>query len=66
MEGGKLLIGHLLIIATSVCLIKATGDFTGFKLFQARPETDRHKELLNQMDENLPEDLVDFWFVLFF
>ena len=37
------------------------GIFSGFKLFQARPESDRHREILTQLDENVPEDVVDFW-----
>ena len=37
------------------------GIFSGFKLFQARPESDHHRKVLTQLDDNIPEDAVDFW-----
>ncbi len=58
----------LVFVVTLIGLIKGqnegaddNGIFSGFKLFQARPESDRHREILTQMDENLPEDVIDFW-----
>ena len=58
----------LVFVVTLIGLIKGQNDgvdedgiFSGFKLFQARPESDRHREILTQMDENLPEDVIDFW-----
>jgi len=27
----------------------------------ASPETERHYEILKQLDDNLPEDVIDFW-----
>ena len=41
--------------------IEAKTDFSGYKLYQAKPASDEQKELLTQMDEYYPEDLVDFW-----
>jgi len=35
--------------------------FSGFKLFQARPESDHHRKVLTQLDDNVPEDAIDFW-----
>lgn len=37
------------------------GDFTGHKLFQAKPQTKEHVEILRSLDENIPEDAIDFW-----
>ena len=34
---------------------------SGYKLIQAKPENDRDRELLKEMDEFYPEDVVDFW-----
>merc|ERR1719215_591585 len=45
------------LIGTSL----GVGDFTGFKLFQAKPQSDKNREFLNQIDEFYPEDVVDFW-----
>ncbi len=36
-------------------------EFSGFKLFQAKPTSEEHRKLLIDMDEYFPEDLVDFW-----
>ena len=30
-------------------------------MIQAKPENDRGRELLKEMDEFYPEDVVDFW-----
>ena len=30
-------------------------------MIQAKPENDRDRELLKEMDEFYPEDVVDFW-----
>ena len=30
----------------------------------ASPETERHYEILKQLDDNLPEDVIDFWYVI--
>ena len=34
---------------------------SGYKLIQAKPENDKDRELLKEMDEFYPEDVVDFW-----
>ena len=34
---------------------------SGYKLIQAKPKNDRDRELLEEMDEFYPEDVVDFW-----
>ena len=34
---------------------------SGYKLIQAKPKNDRDRELLKEMDEFYPEDVVDFW-----
>jgi len=34
---------------------------SGYKLIQAKPENERDRELLKEMDEFYPEDVVDFW-----
>ena len=34
---------------------------SGYKLIQAKPENDRDRELLKEMDKFYPEDVVDFW-----
>ena len=34
---------------------------SGYKLIQAKPENDRDREVLKEMDEFYPEDVVDFW-----
>ena len=34
---------------------------SGYKLIQAKPENDRDREILKEMDDFYPEDVVDFW-----
>ena len=34
---------------------------SGYKLIQAKPKNDRDREVLKEMDEFYPEDVVDFW-----
>ena len=56
----------LVFVVTLISLIKGlngdnNGIFSGFKLFQARPESDHHRKVLTQLDDNIPEDAVDFW-----
>ena len=36
-------------------------DFSNFKLLEAKPTEEKHRQLLNYMDEYFPEDYVDFW-----
>ena len=56
----------LVFVVTLISLIKGlngenNGIFSGFKLFQARPESDHHRKVLTQLNDNIPEDAVDFW-----
>ena len=39
----------------------AAADFTGFHVFQAMPENEQGKQLLKEMNNYYPEDVVDFW-----
>ena len=38
--------------------------FRGHQLIMASPETERHYDILKQLDDNLPEDVIDFWYVI--
>ena len=36
-------------------------NFSGYKLFQTKPKTEKDRQLLDEMDQFYPEDVVDFW-----
>ena len=57
--------GGSLVFAALLGLCQGTENFfRGHQLIRASPETDRHYEILKQLDDNLPEDVIDFWYVI--
>jgi len=50
-------VGFFLFLAQ----LEVNADFSGYKLYQAKPALEEDRELLTQMDDYYPEDLVDFW-----
>ena len=58
----------LLLIFGVLCLFykpclgqKNDENFSGYKLFQTKPKTEKDRQLLDEMDQFYPEDVVDFW-----
>ena len=50
-------VGFFLFLAQ----LEVNADFSGYKLYQAKPALEEDRELLTKMDDYYPEDLVDFW-----
>ena len=63
MKRSKLLLifGILYLFHHPSLAQKSDENFSGYKLFQTKPKTEKDRQLLDEMDQFYPEDVVDFW-----